>query len=507
MGKNSKAKPTKGENRVSVQRPKKSLQRKMLTGAAFIAIAPTVICIAVFSFMMRDRIVDQHSQDGRTMSEMLALSLSGRVGHGWSRAQGEMIDSVSKDPRVSFVTVYDVKGRMLHAGIFHNPVWDHFQKAHPKLQRPLKQGQKGSTIIDEGTIAYRIPIFVEREHRPETTRKVNVSPINSKPGGKRPHGKAGGRPGHDGPEPSTMPLPPVEGTLVFAMQQPSIQKSMQEFHATQMLIVLVAVLLFLPIVSLFFRKWRKPLLELVTATRQLAEGKPPTPIKVASQDELSFLASSFNDMADKIKTQRSELVEANETLEAKVRDRTKQLSEAMMELDRVASTDALTGVANRRAFTEALEDHFAASKRVDDHLACVMIDLDGFKRVNDTLGHKTGDELLALAATVMRENCRSTDMVARLGGDEFVLLMPFADTETATATAELILERFKQASAELLNCDDVATKVSFSLGMSSLQDHAATSAEILLDQADKALYVAKENGKAQLRIFDGKLAA
>ncbi len=465
--------PTTNPQAQPVRKPKRSLQRKMLTGAAFIAIAPTVICIAIFSFLMRDRIVDQHSQGGRTIANMLSLSLAGRVSHGWTRTQGELVDSISKDPRASFVMVYDNAGRLKHAGIFHEPVWKMFQNKHRDVKRPMKQGDKGSTYVIDGTIAYKMPIFVE--------------------------------PGAQDTE--TSQEQPLEGTLVFAMQQPSIQKSMQKFHATQMIIVLIAVLFFLPIVSLFFRKWRKPLLELVQATRELAQGKPPTPVQVASQDELAFLAASFNDMAGRIKAQHRKLVDANETLEAKVRDRTKQLSEAMEELDRAASTDALTGVANRRAFTEALEDRFAASKRLGDNLVCCMVDLDGFKPVNDTLGHKTGDDLLNLAAQVMRDNCRSTDMVARLGGDEFVLLMPSIDQDTARQTAELILERFKQAARDLLACDEVAAKVSFSMGLACLHEHQANTAEHLLDQADKALYIAKENGKAQLRVFDGKAAA
>src|SRR5204862_3850366 len=117
-------------------------------------------------------------------------------------------------------------------------------------------------------------------------------------------------------------------------------------------------------------------------------------------------------------------------------DLRRQLEEKNEQLEKVAATDGLTGLYNRRHFSRVLEQLFAEAQRYDKDLACVMIDLDGYKQVNDTLGHQVGDQLLVTAGKVITANMRRMDVAARYGGDEFVILLPHADTTEATGVAQ-----------------------------------------------------------------------
>lgn len=189
-------------------------------------------------------------------------------------------------------------------------------------------------------------------------------------------------------------------------------------------------------------------------------------------------------------------------------ERTRELRNANSKLVELATTDPLTGLCNRRAFSDSFERLYnhAVERRSD--LAVLMMDLDGFKPVNDKLGHDTGDELLKLTANTLRENCRSYDVAARLGGDEFVVLMPQVDEATAETVANQILEQFQARTTELLEGNELISVVSMSIGLSFLKRHAPDNREHLINLADKALYSAKGSGKACLVIYHpGKVAA
>ena len=121
------------------------------------------------------------------------------------------------------------------------------------------------------------------------------------------------------------------------------------------------------------------------------------------------------------------VIEKNLTVAKIIREREElrhQLEEKNAQLEQMAATDALTGVYNRRHFGRVLEQHFSEAQRYDRDLACVMIDLDGYKQLNDTFGHQVGDQLLVIAGKVISANMRRMDVAARYGGDEFVLLLP-----------------------------------------------------------------------------------
>ena len=164
------------------------------------------------------------------------------------------------------------------------------------------------------------------------------------------------------------------------------------------------------------------------------------------------------------------------------------------ELEALARTDYLTGLHNRRHLEEHLESLVADAKRHGYPLAVLLIDIDHFKQVNDTLGHETGDVVLREVAARLRGSVRGQDIAGRWGGEEFLVLLP----HTAAEPAALLAERLRSAvsAAPILSGDAVVT-ITVSVGGSAAE--GADSAE-LLSRADAELYAAKEAGRDQVRM-------
>lgn len=194
----------------------------------------------------------------------------------------------------------------------------------------------------------------------------------------------------------------------------------------------------------------------------------------------------------KIKRENESLREELEKALGALRDKNRQLQSSLQRMEEMAATDPLTGLYNRRHFSRLLEQLFAETQRYEKDLACVMIDLDGYKQLNDTYGHQMGDQLLVLAGKVIQANMRRMDVAARYGGDEFVLLLPHADGSEAAKVAQRIREEFKASSAAMLKRE---RGVTMSAGVASLRTHRPTHADQLVALADAALYKAKEAGR------------
>jgi diguanylate cyclase (GGDEF)-like protein len=159
----------------------------------------------------------------------------------------------------------------------------------------------------------------------------------------------------------------------------------------------------------------------------------------------------------------------------------------------LAEHDPLTGLANRRRFDDQLARHVDDCLRYGPRGAVLMIDLDHFKEVNDTLGHGVGDELLVDVARVLLQRMRSTDLVARLGGDEFAVLLPHADKKSAELVAADRVERIR---SEVSGRQDTRSGVTASIG-GVLLEESYRSASDVLSAADSAMYVAKHSGRSR----------
>jgi diguanylate cyclase (GGDEF)-like protein len=175
-----------------------------------------------------------------------------------------------------------------------------------------------------------------------------------------------------------------------------------------------------------------------------------------------------------------------------------QLEEALQKQREMAATDHLTGLANRRRFRDVLERHFREAVRYGFDLTCCMCDLDGFKQLNDALGHQFGDRVLVAAAAALRATVRESDLAARYGGDEFVLLLPHTGCRKALTVCERLREKL---AVEVARFDGLARSQRLSIGVASLQtDHPAT-ADALVSMADRAMYAAKKVGTSGAVLF------
>lgn len=194
-----------------------------------------------------------------------------------------------------------------------------------------------------------------------------------------------------------------------------------------------------------------------------------------------------------------QLRRSNQRLEAKVAQRTEELHRSHEQIESVnrrlqalATTDGMTGLANHRAFQEQLREELAAADATGRSLALLMMDVDRFKRYNDTFGHPAGDEVLRSLARLIRENIRVGDYAGRYGGEEFAILLP----DTTPETAFEIAERLRSAVAEYaFPC----RQVTLSIGVA--QYEACTVApEMLVALADEALYAAKHAGRNRVAL-------
>lgn len=168
----------------------------------------------------------------------------------------------------------------------------------------------------------------------------------------------------------------------------------------------------------------------------------------------------------------------------------------------LALHDELTGLPNRKQFEDKLRDAVAATDRLSHKCALLMIDLDGFKSINDTLGHPIGDGLLRAAANRLKDSVRGDDLLARLSGDEFAILVPMIeDTTSLKPFADRILELL----ASPFRIDGHEILISGSLGIAVAPDNGDT-ADQLVRNADFALYRAKSEGRRTWRFFDPKMA-
>jgi len=182
-------------------------------------------------------------------------------------------------------------------------------------------------------------------------------------------------------------------------------------------------------------------------------------------------------------------------LKARV-ERTLRLSRRETQLQELARTDALTGLPNVRAFRGRLHDEVKRARRYHTPLACVMVDMDNLKPINDELGHAAGDAAIGAVADVIRHELRETDFAARYGGDEFVILLPHTTATEARVLTERVRDRLVEAAPQV---QGRPVTVAASFGVAALDGGPLDeAADALVRRADAALYAAKRAGRGQV---------
>jgi diguanylate cyclase (GGDEF)-like protein len=240
------------------------------------------------------------------------------------------------------------------------------------------------------------------------------------------------------------------------------------------------ILIFSLVLSAWYLKHLvDPIQKLTETANIIAKGDYRIRAAIHTNDEIGTLARYFNMMVDRLQDQI-------QNLDLKVKEKTE-------ELQRLAITDSLTQLYNRRYFSEISAQVFEMGKREHEPLSIMMIDIDRFKRVNDTYGHQVGDRVIIKLAEVIHAIKRKSDVACRYGGEEFVLLLPRTTSEGAFKLAQHIRKEIEKT--EIVLDEERRIKFTVSLGVSEADYNRDSHIEEVIRRADDAMYMAKKEGR------------
>jgi diguanylate cyclase len=231
----------------------------------------------------------------------------------------------------------------------------------------------------------------------------------------------------------------------------------------------------------------------------LANAISDTKTQMATLEQVSARVEGNSDPRPIIQTLTSELEKANRrasALEANFVETSNQLEKvqcSLAEAEKRSNTDALTGLANRRALDDFLRTSLIQAMETGEPLSAFMIDIDHFKKFNDTHGHLVGDQVLRLVAKVLQDSIRDGDLAARYGGEELTAVLPGADLATSKAVAERVCRRISDARLTRRASGQEIGSVTVSIGIA--QFRLAESADALIERCDRGLYQAKSAGR------------
>jgi diguanylate cyclase (GGDEF)-like protein len=230
--------------------------------------------------------------------------------------------------------------------------------------------------------------------------------------------------------------------------------------------------------------------------RRRGDGRPLAPRSGGAAGESAVMTNAWQRMLCTIERQTEELDRFSNRLDSAYQE----LESANARLRDLSFKDELTRLYNRRFFVSRLEEEIARYRRFDHPVALVLLDVDGFKAVNDALGHAAGDETLRGIADILLKHSRGIDVIGRYGGDEFAVLL----VEAPKAGARQYAERIRRLIAA--HPWPSGRRVTASFGIAALPEDGVAAADALVQAADEALYAAKRAGRDRVALYEAPLA-
>ncbi|MBR0737825.1 GGDEF domain-containing protein [Bradyrhizobium liaoningense] len=250
----------------------------------------------------------------------------------------------------------------------------------------------------------------------------------------------------------------------------------------------VTALIGLSLAMLVSRRIAGPIIAITGEADRIGRAHGPTMLaRQSGSAEVVQLSRALRSLLRRIGLAEERTREA----ELRATENAMQLQEDMLKLRQLADTDFMTGLMNRRSFLAVADDAVAFCRRYKRNMATLMIDIDHFKKINDTHGHAAGDDAIKRVAEIVSQSIRTTDKAARFGGEEFVVLLREIDQETAVLLADRIRTSIESAT---VRHGDIVIPITVSVGL-ALFDERDRDVQDVIERADQGLYVAKKTGR------------
>ena len=442
----------------------------------------TTVAITAFLFSQQQRSQDAQLQgEGAGLIATLSEVAEYAIYTSDKAYVEQVVAALAVNPNVAYVEVIDAERRRIAERRFT-----------PELaKQPLPEFSSAARVPSPGTID-------RGENAIGSLRYLELIAAVTAPDGaavRNPVGSAA----------TVKPSPPI-GYIRLGMTHEAQRRLFREQMVGALVVVLLLVVVTIVATILVTRRLVAPMRRLMRAARAVGSGRLDIYVPARSSDELGLLTHTFNHMTQKLAQSQSEVDNHQRTLEEKVAQRTKELEVATAHAYRLAQHDILTGLPNRSLLNLRLKQILAQAHRDNSQVACLFLDFDHFKRINDTLGHDAGDQLLQAIAQRLSSAVRESDTVARLGGDEFVLVLPGLAAAEAVFEVMAVLARVRESFLAPFRLSDQMPTLTCSVGV-AMYPGDALDGVALIKQADTAMYAAKEGGRNAYKFFTADMNA